>query len=248
MSRRVVRLIRSGGLHPWLNMALDQALEPEPPVLRLYAWDPPALSLGYFQSSADVDEAGLERRGWVLVRRVTGGGAICHEGDLTFALIGRPDFPAFAGSIPGSYEVVHRAVGVGLSRLGVATHPRGERFVASDTGRDDELVCFHRAASFDLLAGDRKLVGSAQRRTRDRVLHHGSIPIARNRLAIRAASIEEILGRIPAREDVETALMAGFESVLGVALEPSEPTPEEVERAGALIKARFGTDAWNRRR
>ncbi len=248
MLPRAVRLIRNGGLHPWLNMALDQALEPEPPVLRLYGWDPPGLSLGYFQSAAGVDDAELERRGWVLVRRVTGGGAICHDGDATFSLIARPDDLAFAGSIMRSYDLVHRAVAAGLLRLGVATHPREERPVASDTGRTDEFVCFHRAASFDLLAGDRKLVGSAQRRTKDRVLHHGSIPIARNRLATRATSLEEVLGQVPAWDDVASALAAGFESVLGITLEPSEPAPTELDRARAMVASRFGTDAWNRRR
>lgn len=228
-------------------MALDQALEPEPPVLRLYTFDPVGLSLGYFQRAADFPAEDLRRRGWVLVRRVTGGGAICHADELTYAIIARPHHPIFAGDVESSYRRIHAAVANGLARLHVEAHPRANQAVASD-GSDGDVVCFHRATRFDLVADGGKLVGSAQRRTRDRVLHHGSIPIGANPLAHRSACLSRLIGRSPGRAEVEEALIAGFGAGLGLDLQPSAPSAEELRRASRLFREQFDTDAWNRRR
>ncbi len=229
-------------------MALDQALEPSPPVLRLYAFDPPGLSLGYFQRAAEFPQAELDRLGLVLVRRVTGGRAICHRDDLTFALAALPRDPLFAGTVEDSYHRLHAAVARGLARLGVRAEPRAGGAARSDSGRGGEPVCFYQATAFDLVAAGRKLVGSAQRRWRDRILHHGSIPIRKNQLAPAAACLEDLLGRAPPFSEVAAAVAAGFGEVLGLELQPSAPSDEELRRAHDLVRRRFGTDAWNRRR
>lgn len=242
-----LRLLRGGDLDPRWNMALDQALDPGLPALRLYRFSPPGLSLGYFQRAADFPEPWLEERGWVLVRRETGGAAICHQGDVTFSIVARPDHPIFAGDVEASYRRIHAAVTRGLARLGVSSAPRAGGGADSDRPGDD-VVCFHRATRFDVVAAGRKLVGSAQRRTRARVLHHGSIPVRPNPLADAASSIDRLLGRVVPLDEVEDALIAGFESGLGVRLVPAAVTAEEARRAEELARTRFGADAWNRRR
>ncbi len=237
------RLLKSGALHPFRNMALDEALDPEPPVLRLYRFDPPGLSLGYFQAAADFDAATIARLGAVLVRRATGGAAILHAHDVTFAFVARADHAVFAGPIAESYRRVHEAIALGLAELGVQATARG----GDDRGaaRPDDPVCFHAPTSFDLVVAGRKLVGSAQRRTRDRVLHHGSIPIAKNALATDASSIEDVLGRRPRAEEVEDALARGFERAFGFAFERGEPTATESARAEELARTKYGTAEWN---
>ncbi len=244
----IVRSIRSGLLHPYLNMALDEALAASPPTLRLYAFRPFGLSLGYFQDASEFDAAWLERHACVAVRRSTGGAAIAHAHDVTFAIVATPDVPWFACDVKTSYARIHAGIARGLERLGVHAIARAEASSSSDSGRAHEPVCFYKATSFDLVAGGRKLVGSAQRRTRGRVLHHGSIPIARNVLAPEAACLSDLLGRTPSVVEVEDAVIAGLAEELQWTLQESAPTVAERAAAEELVRVKYGTDAWNRDR
>ena len=109
-----MRLIRSGPLDPALNLALDEALlRSGVDTLRLYAWDPPGLSLGYFQRAAEFECP----PGYRLVRRPTGGGAIAHTGELTIGWIGR------RRRVDDAYAVVNELVATAVARLGVETAP-----------------------------------------------------------------------------------------------------------------------------
>ena len=129
---KLLRVIRHGQLHPCRNMALDEALlqTPGPPTLRLYGWSPPGLSLGYFQAASDFEAVPGDH---VVVRRITGGGAIYHADEITFALTA--DANVLPGNVPASYELIHNAVATALERIGVATvmagspapSPRGRR-------------------------------------------------------------------------------------------------------------------------
>lgn len=243
-----VRLIRSGPLHPYLNMALDEASAASPPTLRLYRFQPFGLSLGYFQDAADFDDAWLARHGFIAVRRVTGGAAIAHADDVTFSIVAPQDAPWFAGDVKASYARIHAGIARGLERLGVSTAARADREAASDSRRAHEPICFYKATGFDLVAGGRKLVGSAQRRTPGRVLHHGSIPIGKNVLAPEAACLSELLGRTPEPVEVEDALIAGLAEELGWTFELAEPSDEERAAADELVRVKYGTAAWNRDR
>src|SRR5262245_38674114 len=119
-----LRLILSGALPPVLNMGLDEALllaAGGPPTLRLYAWPPPGLSLGYFQKSAPFAAVPGPH---VLVRRLTGGGAIYHDDEITFALV--LDQAAFPVAVDASYRVVHDAIARALrSAAGMPVHATG---------------------------------------------------------------------------------------------------------------------------
>lgn len=242
----VLRWIRGGGTHPYLAMALDETLSPEPTTLRTYRFEPPALSIGYFQSAADFDPAFLEREGLVLVRRPTGGAAIDHRGDLTFSVVGRKGCFPFEGGALEAYRTVHAIVAEGLALLGVRARERGGE--AAGAPRAADPVCFRAPASFDLMAGGRKIVGSAQRRRGERILLHGSVPIEPNRLAREAASLADLLGRVPAFDEVEEAIGRAFARAFGGRVREEGVTPEEEARARSLAASRFATDAWNRRR
>ena len=177
------RWIRSGSLGSAENMALDEALlraDSIVPTLRTYSWDPWTLSLGYFQA-ADPDRlARMREEGFGITRRATGGGAIFHGPELTYAVICPLDEPGFPREVEGAYDVVHGFIRAALTELGAPAEMRGDRLLRSDTTAPEEFWCFYHSTSFDLVLGDRKLVGSAQRRSGLGFLMHGSIPIAAN--------------------------------------------------------------------
>jgi lipoate-protein ligase A len=157
-------------------MATDEALlesvaEGAPPVLRLYRWVPPALSLGRFQPDDDVDVDACARIGVQVVRRPTGGQGLLHGGDLTYAVaIPRP--AGGAGGVDAVYSLLAGALIAGLARLGV------EAAIARHDGPAGP-VCFAGQQGADLRVGDRKLCGSAQVRRDGAVLQHGSILLSR---------------------------------------------------------------------
>ena len=158
------------------NMAADAALlaahrPGEPPVLRLYRWDPPAVSFGYHQSPDRFDRAVLAARGWDLVRRPTGGRAILHAQELTYAVVGSSPSPLFGDTLHAVYATINRALLRFLRELGL----RPDTAAGEDLAAARDTVCFQSAGRHEVTVRGRKLVGSAQRRSRGVFLQHGSI-------------------------------------------------------------------------
>ena len=150
---------------------LDEVAAGARPALRLYQWRPPALSLGRFQDEDDVDRDECARLGVEIVRRPTGGRALLHGGDLTYAVATtRPS--GEPGAVDAIYEWLAQALIAGLTRLGV------HAAVARNEGPAGP-VCFAGQQGADLRVGDRKLCGSAQLHRDGVVLQHGSILLAR---------------------------------------------------------------------
>jgi lipoate-protein ligase A len=225
------RLITTWGANPAFNMGLDEALlesAESPPTLRFYSWNPDTLSLGYFQRFADVP--GAERAGAV-VRRITGGGAIHHVRELTFSIAASLDHPVYQGPIADSYARVHAAIQVALAEVGVPAEIRGERDLVSD--REGTGMCFHKSSPIDLVWGDRKGVGSAQRRKGGRVLHHGSIKLGSSPLEGAIATAEEHQAGL-SPEIFAPILLRAFAGTLGVEFEAAVPEPEERVRTKFL--------------
>ena len=181
-------------------MAVDTALleavrQGSPPVLRLYRWDPPTLSFGRNQPAAGLyDEAAARDRGIAFVRRPTGGQAVLHAEELTYAVI----TPVAAIGRPReAYRRINEALVVGLRRLGVeaalagsagtsacaakagSTRPRGRMH----RGLDWRAACFRDPAEGEVVVGGLKLVGSAQRCEGRVILQHGSILVSGSQAA-----------------------------------------------------------------
>jgi lipoate-protein ligase A len=225
------RLITTWGADPGFHMGLDEALlesAESPPTVRFYSWKPDTLSLGYFQKLADVPAAARAR---AVVRRITGGGAIHHAKELTFSLAAPLDHPLYRGAIADSYARVHGAIVVALGELGIEASLRGARDLASD--REGTGMCFHRSTALDVVWGGRKGVGSAQRRKRGRVLHHGSIKLGASALEEGVATIGEHVRGVDA-PSFATVLRAALERELGIALEAAVPDAAERARAREL--------------
>ena len=161
--------IRDPAPHPAaLNMALDEVLlaSAREPMLRLYRWERPAVSFGYFGKYADIAPAWHERE---LVRRMTGGGVVPHGDDVTYSLM-VPGDHTFAQRTPRDiYRAVHEAIAELLEVSGVVSA------LASAADANGSGLCFESPSEFDLLAHNRKIAGAAMRRTREGLLLQGSL-------------------------------------------------------------------------
>lgn len=267
------RLLWSGHSDGYTNMAVDEALmwaaaeSPGPPTLRIYGWRPPAVSLGYFQeATGQVDQAELARRGWGLVRRPTGGRAILHDDEVTYAVVIPETALRHGDSIMASYREISRGIELGLQRLGLPA-VLGETAAAPEhrqAAKDLPTVCFAQASRCDLVAAGRKVVGSAQVRRQGIILQHGSVPLTLSvsdhlavlpggaegsgrgkRLRAAAQGIAEALGRPLTFEQLGKALVEGFEKAFGVCLEPGDLTAEEQAKAEELRRTKYATEQWN---
>ncbi len=220
------RLLPYAAAEPAWNMAVDRALvhNATTPTLRLYGWATAAVSLGRFQPGR-ADLEGLLASGLAVVKRMTGGGAIVHWHELTYSVTLPEDHPLVSCPTRESYAALHAPIREALASIGVDTSTREGASPATDP-----VLCFHRVTTLDLVAGGRKLVGSAQRRTHGRVLQHGSIVLSVNPLQPGTAAIDDILGRPVPPEELAEAMTRAFDGPLG-GLEVGELT--DVERAAA---------------
>lgn len=242
------RLLETGdGPGDW-NMAVDEAmLEAHrlglvPPTLRLYRWARPTLSLGYAQRLEGLDVAALRAAGVELVRRPTGGRAVLHAGDQTYAVV-TSGLPA---GVSASYRVIAAALVDGLTRCGLAP-----AIVPGATRPGRSAACFASSTRADLVVDGRKVVGSAQLRRDGAVLQHGTIYLERPAaLAARllpderdVADLASLSGAVPSAEAVRAALAIGIARTFGVALEPGALTPWEATRAAeSAVRFRVSLD------
>jgi len=244
VARERWRLLTTWGGEPGWNMALDEALlasaDPQP-VLRFYTWEPAALSLGYFQRWAALAPRAA---GLVVVRRFSGGGAIHHADELTFSLAAPATHALFRGEVRRSYVRVHALLAAALARHGIAATLRGAARVRSDLGATG--MCFHESTELDLVWDGAKGVGSAQRRSGGRVLHHGSIKLGRTALEQGVAVVRERAPTVTA-EGLAVELAREFAHGLGLALEPGAVRAEEQEFARGRADF-YRSEAFVRRR
>lgn len=243
MPSATFRWIRSGPLPGARNMALDEAIaasSPVVPTVRVYRWDPWTLSLGCFQRVEAADLEPFLAAGFGATRRSTGGGAIFHADEVTYSVVLPAGDPRIPRAVPASYDWLHEAVREALAAVGIPSEVRGR---ASDG--PDPFFCFSRTAAIDLVAGGRKIVGSAQRRTRTAFLQHGSIPLSPNGTAPGSTSGSEARGgRTVDAEELEAALGRAFARVLGAEAVPGGPTEREEAAARSLEEGKYGSREW----
>ncbi|MAB79070.1 MAG: hypothetical protein CMJ89_06915 [Planctomycetes bacterium] len=234
------RLLTTWDGEPGFNMALDEALflhGGSHPTLRFYTWKPTALSLGYFQKIASVPQG---QRAALCVRRLTGGGAIYHSDELTFSISAPLEHPLYRGEVKGSYERIHAALAQAFAEFDVDAKMRGESSLSSDS--EDSVMCFHHSTPLDLVWGARKGVGSAQRRSSGRVLHHGSIKFKATPFEPGVAGLHE---HVPELAPAELALciQRHFAERFCLAFTPTEIQPGEAshvrERAPFFTSEEF---------
>jgi lipoate-protein ligase A len=252
------------------NMAVDEWLlataPSRPPVLRLYGWARPTVSLGRNERWRDVVDLGrLGEAGVSLVRRPTGGRAVLHDREITYSVTspsGTGD--AWTARLETALARVSGALVRGLGKLGVAARFSRRGAGPAQTpgmGPGGSPLCFESVTRYELLAGDVKVVGSAQCRTERAFLQHGSIPLApalaalwrlgpRNRPCPEEQPPPGGLAALRCRphEELCRELAAGFEDELG---RPGLWRGEEIldgPQVRALVEAKYAADGWTLRR
>jgi lipoate-protein ligase A len=232
------KLIIDGARDGTSNMSIDAALleeiEASPEsrtVVRFYGWQTPTISLGRNQKierAVDVDYCRVN--GIDIVHRPTGGRAVLHDDELTYAVISN-DAETFGETIYGNYKRVSEALCLGYNRLGVEAVLAPDTRKAAGTSDDDvDLPCFLSTSRYELMVRGRKIVGSAQRRVRRSFLQHGSMPITCDRdvlaratrmanpaaLEGEMAGVAEFLTERPSIERLRDVLIRAFQDYFSI--------------------------------
>ena len=249
------RLLITENRTAFTNMAIDRAVlfaNSEglvPPTVRFFSWKPSAISIGYFQSLKDeVDLDFCKKYGVDYVRRITGGGAVFHEDELTYSIVIPESHKEIPKNIMDSYSRICGAVIRGLKNLGIES----SYFPIND-----------------ILSNKKKISGNAQTRKLRTVLQHGTIlmdvdvekmfsllivPDEKIRDKIikdvkeRVTSIKNILNLEISFKDVSIAMKNGFEQEFNIELINGDLTEKEIEYVNKFEKEIFSSEEWNHRK
>ena len=229
------------------NMAVDSALLADceqgriPPTVRLYGWSKPAITIGYSQKAeAELDIERCRELDIAIVRRPTGGRALLHANELTYAVVAPVSRVPFNQGLKATFQAVSEALLVGLQGLGIQgdLNARKERSVPGVTRSP---ACFASLNHCEITVDGKKLVGSAQKRTSKAFLQHGSIIIEsdhklfasllkfedeservalQERLMNSTTTLNQVCGQKFSFEEISDALQEGFRKTLdGVCLD-----------------------------
>jgi len=197
---------------------------------RFYAWQPYAITIGYNQHCSGIDVLKCRDAGVDVVRRPTGGRAVYHADEFTYSF-----FSDSSEQNAVLYRMVHEVIQLALQSLGInAEFCRSTLQSTQGLQSAGSVSCFTASAKYELQVDGRKLVGSAQRKTRNVLLQHGSLPLSgrhkdlcqfitaseqvvvesiRDEMERKTISLEEILGYIPQYGQL-TALMRTATGIL----------------------------------
>lgn len=248
------RFLETSYNNAFFNMGLDEALldsvsEGALPTIRLYAWKPKAVSIGYFQGLHDeVDIERCKALGIDIVRRLTGGGAVYHADELTYSIIVPEKHKLAEGGILESYKKLSAGIIHGLKLLGINAY---------------------FAPLNDICVADKKISGNAQTRRKGCVLQHGTVLLSVNpeemfsllkvpdeklkgkiieSVKARVTSVSDILGRGISYAEAAKAVEAGFREVSGNIGIKEEPGAIELKKAQEAAMHRFSTEYWTAKR
>ncbi|MDZ7315937.1 MAG: lipoate--protein ligase family protein [candidate division KSB1 bacterium] len=257
------RFIHYGALPGAYNMALDMAMTLAAsrgetlPTLRIYGWKVPTISLGYHQSEQDLDLDRCREDGVDVVYRPTGGRAVLHQNEITYAVVLPPSSRYFSDHILTIYELISRCLVRGLRCLGAPVDFERKKRTPQFNGPDPAALCYASSAQYEIVIGNRKLVGSAQRRISNGVLQHGSILIGEEHLNItryvavrddsqrlrlrsfmerRTVVLNQVLPHGVDKRQAALCIRDAFADELGIRFLDGEPTPNEHEEAMRLLE------------
>ena len=245
-------------------MAIDEALlrsfDPAVslPVLRLYGWNPPALSLGRFQKAAEVlDLEHCRGEHIAVVRRVTGGGVIYHADELTYSIVCAPGQIPPASSIKDSFRLLTGFLLDFYRRLGLDAAYAADAVPPGTRLGERTAFCFAGRESYDILSGGRKIGGNAQRRLKGIIFQHGSIPLlnrAETGLTFMQDQNPEHAGGTSSlaehgvdgdRDSLERVVSDAFSGYFDVALQGDTLSAGECADMEKLLVNKYRSDSWN---
>lgn len=234
------------------------------PTIRFFYWDPPCLSLGVSQPSANLNIKEIENNKWGLVRRPTGGRAILHTDELTYSIIAPFTEERVKGSILESYQSIAAVLVDALQSLGV--NACADKTYPESHTANQKPVCFETPSNYEITVDGKKILGSAQMRRGNMLLQHGSLPLrgdltrinscftwetpdkkslADQKLSSRATTLSEILGsEIPVRK-IEDQLISSFESIWNLTLQKDSLSNVEMNQIKKLEEGKYLSSNWN---
>lgn len=249
------RLLIDGDLPGARNMARDVAIleavseNQAPPTLRLYGWSPPCLTLGRHQGVEAADLEFCRREGIDVVRRPTGGRALLHHLELTYAIVA----PIGRSPLPNGLQEAYRKICGALVRaarsLDVDAELTSREANLQLPGPRTAVPCFEAPAGGEVVVRGRKLIGSAMRRHGSAILQHGAILLDWDgRLQAGSMALpddtslrpqvttlrNELTLELP-RAAVETTLIEAFTAELEVRFAENRPNDAECTREQELI-------------
>lgn len=275
MEKEIWYFIDSGSCSPSYNMALDEALlawhseGKIRPTIRFYGWNPPTLSIGYFQTvEKEINIDAVKSLNLGFVRRPTGGRAVLHDKELTYSVIVSEAHPNMPQSVTEAYRVISQGILEGFKQLDLNAYFS----VPTTTNEIDNLrkpgsaVCFDTPSWYELVVEGRKVAGSAQTRQKGVILQHGSILLdideeklfslfkfGNDRIKQRmmegfknkAVAINQLVNHPVSFEQAKDAFKIGFEKGLDIELEPYMLNDGEQKIVQDIEKRKYSNDEWN---
>jgi lipoyl(octanoyl) transferase len=253
------RFIDAGPCTASYNMAMDEAIASavkrgySPPTLRLYNWDRPSVSIGYFQKVGDIDSDYCIKKGIPIVRRPTGGRAILHNSEIAYSFSAKTETGIFSKGLLDSYEKISKAFGLALSKIGLASELKLQRVFH----RNRSPLCFQVTSYGEITVNNRKVIGSAQKRWPDGFLQQGSIPFTLDGgeilkvFRLKSSEIEEkftgLKNVLPdlGIDSLKSAIRVSFEEIFNIMFIPSFPSQEEISFAEEIAVNKYRSPLWN---
>lgn len=260
---------------PAYNMALDEKLMDWhregtiPPVVRFYGWNPPTLSVGYFQHiEKEINMEAVKAHGLGFVRRPTGGRGVLHDDELTYSVIVSESHNAMPDTVTEAYRVISQGLLEGFRNLNLQAEfsiPRSKE-EKDRLKRPRSAVCFDAPSWYEMIVEGRKVAGSAQTRQKGVILQHGSIirsvdvdklfdlflyksDRARERMQKgfhkKAAAINELTEAPVSMNDIKQAFRKGFEKGLDIHLKEYALEAGQKEQVKDLMEKKYDSEAWN---
>ena len=259
------RLIQSGFCDAATNMAIDEALflsyqeNSSVPILRLYGWQPASFSFGCFQKPQDIlNLEGCEKEGIPLVRRPTGGGLIFHNKEITYSLILAPSDLGLSLGVKESFEKITHFLISAYRSIGLEATFAKDIFKPSWLNGSRAEFCFSRSEEYDILIHGKKIGGNAQKRKRNLILQHGSVPFSfdKNRIHkflknpeylqnLKITSLDELTNRKIDYNGFATLMIEAFSRYFQTNLKKSDLTPEEKSLKEELVTHKYANFEWN---
>ncbi len=222
-------------------MALDEALMDSTDntiILRIYGWNPSCVSIGYFQSINDINLKKCQQERVDVVRRMTGGGAVFHESELTYSIITKK----YSQNILESYKLICNVITSALKKLGI----------------DGQFIPLN-----DIVVNGKKVCGNAQTRKKNTLLQQGTIllkvnaekmfsllNVPKEKIADKEISDvkERVAGINRKFDEVADSLKQSACEIFNSGLYDSQLTKEEVELSEKLSLEKYSSEKWNFRR
>jgi len=240
------------------NMARDEYLfrlchEKKLGFFRIYAWERPSFSVGVSQAANKALNLDfIKANGCAYVRRITGGKTVLHDHEITYAVASSEDLFFKEHDLHQSYLLISRVLVQALQSLGVeATLSKGS---PSELSRSHN-PCFSFPTANEIEVGGKKIIGSAQKRDKQALLQHGSIPLTMNYdlyagganstatfIKKSMTTWSDISGR--SRQELTAALIQSFRLFIGTDFCRMDLDQED-QRQLTILTEKYSSDAWN---